>query len=98
MLERLAQLRVALIEFLEQPHVLDGDDRLSSKGLEQSDLFLGERADFQPADMITPMGIPSRSNGMASTVRTPTLLAKALESAPLALSPGHQCEGFADQL
>ena len=28
MLQRLAQFRVALAEFLEQPHVLDGDDGL----------------------------------------------------------------------
>ena len=31
MLQRLAQFRVALAEFLEQPHVLDGDDRLSRR-------------------------------------------------------------------
>ena len=29
-------------EFLEQPHVLDGDHRLIGEGLEQGDLPLGE--------------------------------------------------------
>ena len=33
MLQRLAQLRVALAEFLEQSHVLDGDDGLVGEGL-----------------------------------------------------------------
>ena len=35
MLQRFAQFRVALLEFLEQPHVLDGDDRLVGEGFEQ---------------------------------------------------------------
>ena len=41
--ERLAQLCIALAEFFKQADVLDGDDRLSSKGLEQFDLLLRER-------------------------------------------------------
>ena len=36
MLQRLAQFRVALLDFLEQPHVLDGDHRLIGKGFEQA--------------------------------------------------------------
>src|SRR6266545_2214916 len=43
MLQRLAQLRVALLDFFEESHVLDRDDRLSRKGVEQFDLLLGER-------------------------------------------------------
>ena len=39
MLQRLAQFCVALLEFFEQPHVLDGDDGLVSKGFEQRDVF-----------------------------------------------------------
>ncbi len=35
MLQRLAQLRVALAEFFEQAHVLDGDHRLVGEGFEQ---------------------------------------------------------------
>ena len=34
MLQGLAQFCVALLEFLEQPHVLDGDDRLVGEGFE----------------------------------------------------------------
>ena len=33
-----------LLEFLEQPHVLDGDHRLVGKGFEQLDLRRGEGA------------------------------------------------------
>ena len=42
MLQGLAQFRVALAEFLEQPHVLDGDHRLVGEGFEKRDLFVGE--------------------------------------------------------
>src|SRR5262249_44402652 len=42
MLQRLAQFGVALLQFLEQSHVLDGDDRLSGKGLKQFDLSFCE--------------------------------------------------------
>ena len=41
----LARRRLLLqrfLEFLEQPHVLDGDDRLVGEGLEQLDLLVGE--------------------------------------------------------
>ena len=43
MLQGLAQFGVALAEFLEQPHVLDGDHRLVGEGLEKRDLLVGER-------------------------------------------------------
>ena len=46
MLQSLAQLGVAFLQFLEQPHVLDGDDGLGRKGFQQSDLFIGEWVDF----------------------------------------------------
>ena len=36
MLQRLAQFRIALLQFLEQPHVLDGDHRLVGEGFEES--------------------------------------------------------------
>ena len=32
MLQGLAQFRIAFLQFLEQPHVLDGDHGLISKG------------------------------------------------------------------
>ena len=50
MLQRLAQFRIALAEFLEQPHVFDGDDGLIGEGFEKCDLFFGERTNFGPAD------------------------------------------------
>ena len=47
MLQRLAQLRVALAEFFEQAHVFDGDHGLVGEGFEKSDLFFGKRPDFR---------------------------------------------------
>ena len=38
--------RVARLQLLEQPHVLDGDDGLVGEGLEQLDLPIGECADL----------------------------------------------------
>ena len=54
MLQRLAQFRVALLDFLEQAHVLDGDDRLVGEGFEQLDLLVGERPDLQSANDESP--------------------------------------------
>ena len=39
--------RVALLQLLEQPGVLDGDDGLVRERLQQRDLLLGERADLE---------------------------------------------------
>ena len=51
MLQRLAQFCVALLQFLEQPHVLDGDHCLVGERFQASaNLFLRERADFRPAN------------------------------------------------
>ena len=66
MLQRFAQFRVALAEFLEQPHVLDGDDRLVGEGFEERDLLVGERLETSRRIMITPIASPSRSNGVAA--------------------------------
>jgi hypothetical protein len=48
--QRLGQLAIAGLEFLEQPHVLDGDDRLIGEGLQERDLSGRERLDDIPAD------------------------------------------------
>src|SRR5215831_16385882 len=56
MLQSLAQFRVALLEFLKQPHIFDGDDGLVSKGFEQGNLLVGEGSNFQSANRY-------RSNG-----------------------------------
>ena len=42
------------LQFLEQPHVLDGDDGLVGEGLQQSDLFVRERSDFGAANYDRP--------------------------------------------
>ena len=42
MLQRLPQFCIALLDFLEQPNVLDGDDRLVGEGFEKSDLLVGK--------------------------------------------------------
>ena len=36
LLQRLGQFAIAVLQFLEQPHVLDGDDRLVGEGFEQA--------------------------------------------------------------
>ena len=44
LLERLGQLAVPSLEFLEQSHVLDGDHGLVGEGLEQGDLPVREES------------------------------------------------------
>ena len=56
MLQRLAQFRVALAEFLEQPHVLDGDHGLVGEGFKQLDLLVGERTNLRRRIWIAPIG------------------------------------------
>src|SRR5262249_41442009 len=50
MLQGLAQFRIALLDFLEEPHILDGDDRLVGEGFEEFDLFFSKRSNFLAAD------------------------------------------------
>ena len=45
----LLKLGVALLQLLEQPGVLDGDDGLVRERLQQRDLALGERPDLANA-------------------------------------------------
>ena len=49
-------MAIALLQFFEQPDVLDGDDGLVGESFEQFDLLLGERADLHAADMNRPDG------------------------------------------
>src|SRR5262249_39479077 len=44
----LLELPVLVLNFVEQPHVLDGDYRLVSEGLGQLDLLGAERLDVRP--------------------------------------------------
>src|SRR5262249_32001194 len=43
LLQRLAQIVRALTQLVEQPRVLDGDDRLGGKGFDEPDLLVVER-------------------------------------------------------
>ena len=54
------QLARPRLQFLEQPHVLDGDHCLVGEGFEQLDLFVGERSNLRSTNQNTPMGSPSR--------------------------------------
>src|SRR5262249_11052509 len=47
-LQCLAQFCIALLEFFEEPDVLDGDDSLGCEGRNQLDLLIGEGLDFCP--------------------------------------------------
>ena len=74
MLQRLAQFCVALLQFFEQPHVLDGDHGLVGKGFEQAICFSVNGRTSVRRMQIDPMETPSRSNGATSAVRTPMTL------------------------
>src|SRR5262245_37927661 len=51
MLQRFAQFCVAFLDLLEEPHVLDGDDRLIGKSFEKRDLLVREWPKFWPTEM-----------------------------------------------
>src|SRR5262245_26136063 len=51
MLQRLAQFCIALLQFLKQADVFDGDDRLIGKRFEQLNLPLGERTNLCTANI-----------------------------------------------
>src|SRR4029434_7922679 len=53
-LQGFAQFCVALLDFLEQPHILDVDDSLIGEGFQELDLLVREWADFHPANPIAP--------------------------------------------
>src|SRR5687767_11869814 len=56
MLQRLAQFGIALLEFFEQPHVLNRNDRLIGEGFEQRDLFVSKRSHLCAADQYSADG------------------------------------------
>ena len=51
----------ALLHFIEQPHILDGDNGLIGESLEELDLFLAERAshEAEQADDAECLSIPN---------------------------------------
>src|SRR5712692_6932145 len=56
LVQRLREVAVSPLEFREQTHVLDGDDRLISEGLQQFDLPIAERKDSAPPHPHQPEG------------------------------------------
>ena len=44
--QRFSQIAIAFLQFLEQPHVLDGDHRLVGEGFEKRDLLVRERTNL----------------------------------------------------
>src|SRR5262249_5154248 len=50
LLQRFREIRRALAQLVEQPGILDGDDRLRGEVLHQLDLLVGERADLLAVD------------------------------------------------
>ena len=50
LLQRLGEILVAFLQFLEQPNVLDGDDGLIGESLQELSLRRGERAHLKPAN------------------------------------------------
>jgi len=70
MLQRLAEFRVAFLEFFEEADILDRDDCLASECFEQFDLSLGKRTNLRLI-LITPIGVPSLNMGALRNVRSP---------------------------
>src|SRR5689334_23160201 len=51
LLERFDKIAVASLQLFEQPHVLNGNDRLRSEDFKQCDLPFGERSNFSTPDI-----------------------------------------------
>ena len=58
-------------QLVEQPRVLDGDDRLRSEVLDQLDLLIGEWPHFLAINEIAPTSSSSLSIGTANSVVRP---------------------------
>ncbi len=54
LVQSLAQITIAFLQFFEQPHILDGDHGLVGEGFEKGDLLLGERPNLRTADPNNP--------------------------------------------
>src|SRR6516162_3884679 len=72
-LARLPELPALVLDFVEQPHVLDCDHRLIGERGDHLDLLVGNGRVTERASTNTPIGCPSRSSGTASTERRPVL-------------------------
>src|SRR5262245_53466704 len=56
MLQGFAQFCVALLDLLEQPHILNGDYGLVGEGFEEGDLLVREGTDLGAANRYVPNG------------------------------------------
>src|SRR4029453_15483415 len=69
LLQRLGQLAVAPLQFLEQPHVFDSNDGLVGEGFQQCDLRVGKRSRLRSANgdrpVRPPVTPPRRPDGTA---------------------------------
>ena len=74
-LARFRELAALVLDFVEQPHVLDRDHRLVGEGPDKLDLLARERPNRPRSHTITPIGLPSRSIGTPSMVRPPIFCA-----------------------
>ena len=70
-LEGDAEFLLALADFVQQPSVLHGDNRLSGEVLQQRDFLIGERADFLAVDVISPSTVSSLRSGTRGGPRPP---------------------------
>ena len=73
----LGQFARTRLHLVEQPHVLDRDDRLVRECRSQLDLRSLNGRTALRCRTITPIGIPSRSSGTPSKVRRPTAVGAA---------------------
>jgi hypothetical protein len=67
------ELAALVLDLVEQPHVLDRDDRLVSEGRRQLDLLVGEGPYRLAAQNDKPLGFASRRSGTPSMVWKPVL-------------------------
>ena len=77
LLQRLGQIVGALLQLLEQPHVLDRDHCLVGEGLDELDLLVGEWPHLPCGRGMTPIGLPRACKGTPSTVRKPQALTRS---------------------
>src|SRR5262245_14364107 len=75
MFQRLAQFCIALLDFLKQPHVLDGDDGLVGEGFEERNLPVSKRLDFHSANQDSPdrKSLTKQRHGKRSSMAEPLL-------------------------
>ena len=76
-----AEVDVARLHLLEQADVLDGDDGLGGKGLDERNFPIGERLDLRSDEPDDPIGCPSRSMGTPRKLRIATAARLAARTA-----------------